>query len=226
MSREVYDKIYLKDDYSEQFGALRDRYHDRTQQALKPRSVDEQPMPNATTVVWMKDTPDGGVTISTGDFVAFYNQRHGYDRVGEARRAIIDSTTRVELKRIREKHAAEQASRTAAPRKARKSLARLRFSFAYAALSMMLVLSLVMFFGTSAVLGNTVEEMKALESEVATLQSACGEDVVSANTDNTAPVAEISALDGTDSVEVYHPAEEEGFTVAALLNALASLGGK
>ena len=226
MNREVYDKIYLQDDYSEQFGALRDRYHNRTQQALKPRSVDESPMPNATTVVWMKDTPDGGVTISTGDFVAFYNQRHGYDRIGEARRAIADSVTRVELKRIREKKVAEQKNAAGASRKVKKSLVRPRFSFAYAALSMMLVLSLVMFFGTSAVLADTTEEMKALESEVVALQNACGEEISLTQTNDLSSVAEISALDGTDSVEVYYPAEEEGFTVAALLNALAFLGGK
>jgi hypothetical protein len=228
MSDQTYEKVYFKDDYSRQFGELREQYHERTQQALKRRAVDEAPVPNATTVVWMNDTPDGGVSITTGDFVAFYNARHGYDRIGELRRTVEDSVRRTELKRAHEKKVADMKRKTSsdpARRRKAKKLISPRFSFAWGVLSLMLVLSVVMFFGTCAVLDTTIKELRALETEVAVLEAVqqddCGDD-----TTNVMSASEEATLSGTDSVEVYRPTEEEGFTVAALLNALASLGKK
>ena len=77
MSYEIYDKEYFHDDYSQQLSEMRDRYRARTQSALKRRATDKNPMPNATTVVMMKDMPDGGVSITTGDFVSYFNEKYG-----------------------------------------------------------------------------------------------------------------------------------------------------
>jgi hypothetical protein len=229
MSREIYDKVYFNDEYSRQFSELRDRYHDRTQKALNGRKTDREPMPNATTVVLMDDTFDGGVTITTGDFVSFYNQRCGRDRIGEMRRSLATAAEKVELKRVRAKRAEERAKaekETAKKQKTRatgrKPVRHMRFSFAHALFALMLVLSVVMFFGTSALLDSTVEELKAMEEKV---------DVAQANepaaVSYEAPaVSERTVLSGEESVEVYTPTEEEGFSMTALLNALAALGKK
>ncbi len=230
MNREVYDKVYFNDDYSRQFGELRDRYHERTQKALSNRKTDTDPMPNATTVVMMEDMFDGGVTITTGDFVSYYNQRCGRDRIGEMRRSLSSAQEKVELKRVREKMQKEQkaAEKVSAKKKKasskRRNTRHMRFSFAHALFALMLVLSMVMFFGTSALLDNTVEELKAMEREVATLKA--GEESV-ASYEVIEEVPESTSLSGADSVEVYTPTEEkEGFSMMALLNALASLGRK
>ncbi len=230
MSREVYDKIYFNDDYSRQFSELRERYHDRTQAALRGRKQETAPMPNATTIVLMEDLPDGGVTIkNTGDFASYYKQRCGHDRLGEVRKSLSDARVRSEMREMRDKaHRASEQARKGTVKKGvstqkKRVTHRSRFSFAHALLAMMLLLSMVMFFGTSALLDNTVEELKAMKSEVATMQN--DESAVMLVEESEIP--ESTTLSGADSVEVYESTEEEeGFSVMALLNALASLGKK
>ncbi len=173
MSRDVYEKVYFHDDYAAQFGAMRDRYHDRTQEALKGHKKEEAPTPNATTVVFLEDTPDGGVSVSTtGDFVSYFNRQYGYDRLGQMRRSLAVAEQTVELKRAREKktrlHAEEKTKREKPVKKAK---ARVRFSLAHALFATVLILSMVIFFGTSALLDNTVSELKALEGEVTTMRA-------------------------------------------------------
>ena len=227
MDREVYDKIYIEDNYSRQFGELRDRYYDRTQRALAPRSTEEAPVPNATTVVLLNDTPDGGVTITTADFVAFYNERHGYDRVGEMRRCVADSAHRVEVQRAKEKAAHEAKAREIKARKATEArkpreVFRPRFSFVYAAFSAVLVCTLLMFFGANAALGESKAELAALERELASAQ------VVENNGSNenesydVMQLAEMATLEGDEKTESTDKAEE-GIGMAGLLSALSGL---
>lgn len=223
MGREVYEKIYIEDNYSRQFSELRDRYYDRTQQALAARSTDEGPIPNATTVVLMNDTPDGGVTITTADFVAFYNERHGYDRVGEMRRTIADSARRVAKKKakdqaVQEERAREMKARKEAEVRKPREVYRPRFSFVYAALSAALVCSLLLFFGANAALGESKAELAALESELASAQVV--ENVKTNESYDVMQLAEMATLEGNEEAETSKN-DGEGIGMAGLLNALS-----
>ncbi len=227
MDREVYDKIYIEDNYSRQFGELRERYYDRTQQALAVRSTDAEPVPNATTVVLLSDTPDGGVTITTADFVSFYNERHGYDRVGEMRRAVAESAHRVEVKRAKEKAKMEADRRAEAARKVENSrrpreVFRPRFSFVYAAFSAVLVCSLVLFFGANAALGQSKAELVALENELASAQVVENTDSNMGKSYDVMQLAEMATLDGDEDADVAENASE-GIGMAGLLSALSGL---
>ncbi len=226
MSREIYDKVYFNDEYSRQFSELRERYHDRTQQALRGRCVDKAPVANATTVVFMEDSHDGGVTVTTGDFVAYFNRRFERDRIGEMRRSLGAAEQKVELKRAREKMAAQRKQQlkkksVKTKRPTVKHAPCFRFSFAHALLALMLVLSMVMFFGTSALLENTVDELKAMGKETNAMQA---DAKVADSAVYTIEVPESRVLSGADSVEIYEPDDTANeFSVSALLNALAAL---
>lgn len=239
MNREIYDKVYFNDNYSQQFSELRERYHDRAQMALTPRKEDTAPVPNATTVVLMNDTPDGGVTITTADFVAFYNERHGYDRVSEVRHNIVDSAHRVEVKRMREKQEAllrkkaEQAKRREAierrseERKKPREVFSPRFSFVHAAFSAMLVCSLVLFFGVSAALNESRAQLVSLENELAVARAAGAESEPVAEQYDVMDLAKVTTL--SEEVEEEAPVKtEEGekqvFSTAGMMSALAGLG--
>ncbi len=227
MDREVYDKIYIEDNYSRQFGELRDRYYDRTQQALAARSTDEAPVPNATTVVLLSDTPDGGVTITTADFVAFYNERHGYDRVGEMRRSVAESAHRVEVKRAKEKAAYETKMREEKVRKAAQArkpreVFRPRFSFVYAAFSAALVCSLLLFFGANAALGESKAELAALERELASAQVVENAEANESKDYDVMQLAQMATLEGNEDTDTAGNASE-GIGMAGLLNALSGL---
>lgn len=229
MGREVYDKVYIEDNYSRQFSELRERYHDRTQQTLHERKEENNPVPNATTVVLMNDTPDGGVTITTADFVAFYNERHGYDRIGEMRRTMADSVRRVEMKRAeqRAKTLHEQKKEKASSifaRKKEKDTFRPRFSFVYAGFSAALVCSLVLFFGANAALNQSKAELAALESQVA--QNQVVENTQAAEKYDVMELAQSATLQGGESVQDVQEEIEEGITMPGLLNALYGLGNE
>lgn len=240
MNREIYDKVYFNDNYSQQFSELRERYHDRAQMALNPRKEDTNPVPNATTVVFMNDTPDGGVTITTADFVAFYNERHGYDRVSEARHSIMDSAHRVEVKRMREKQEAvmrkkaEQARRREAierrsvENKKPREVFSPRFSFVHAAFSAMIVCSLVLFFGVSAALNESRAQLASLESELAVVSAS---DVEMENTAvqqydvmELAKVTTLSAEEKEEAPVKTEEGEKKPFSTAGMMSALAGLG--
>lgn len=252
MSREIYDKVYFNDNYSAQLGELRERYQARTADALSRRSVEEAPMPNATTVVFMHDESDGGVTITTGDFVNYFNQKSGKDRIGTVRRALSEAEHTLELKRARERTLGERraalsgilpevnvrregvAERKQMPRKRLPVMRRL--SFFHAVFALMLLFSFSMWFGTNGVLDTANARVAALEDEVAVLQSVRDNlsDTVEAKS-NEADIYTLAqtcsntdtpvTVRGENSVEVFAVEENDG-QIMALLNALAKLGVK
>lgn len=218
MQNEIYDKTYIYENYANQFSGARRHAHVQSAQGRE--------VPNATTVVMMNDIPDGGVTISTGDFVAFFNQRYGCDRIGDMRRSIVQAQRRCELKRAKARNEAllrRSAKKKRAPEPEavtfKKPQPRARFSFVRVALGLMLVLAIGMLFGTSALLENAEAQVEALESEVETMQATRSE---------TTYVMESTSVDelnlcANDSVEIYTVNDDGLSTVSALLNALAAL---
>ena len=220
MTRDVYDEIYFTENYSREIGEKRDRLmHDSANS--RKNGAD---MPNATTVVFMEDTPDGGVTITTGDFVAFFNNRCGYDRVGNMRRTLAQAQQNCELKRAKEKRIAEMRARHAQKEdrkqdKTRQKRSMVRFSFVKAVFGLMMVLALSILVGTSLMLEHSKAELAALESELCTMQSAEAQDVQTAE---FSAIAANCTFDGEDAVEVY-PVEDQPFVMSELLSAFAEL---
>ena len=219
MNREVYDKEYFTDDYSRQFNDLRNRYHARTQSALKRRAVDTAPMPNATTFVAMEDLSDGGVTITTGDFVRFFNEKYGHDRIQAAHASIARAQRECELKQARGRVQQESKAQKTWKKASQKRALRPRFSFARAVMGMMLILSIALLFGTSLALDQTKEQVMELQSAVESMQGSTEEVQVA---QYGVVDAESLSFAAADSVEVYTPREESAMSV--LLNALSSLG--
>ncbi len=225
---ETYDKVYFNDNYKEQFESLRDHYRARTSAALKGRKVDHDPMPNATTVVYLHDSDDGGYYVTTGDFVEYFNRRFGgNDRIGAMRRSISNAVRKTEMRREVE----EKNGRDAKAHRANKGIRPLRstrpaFSFVHAVFALILVLSVGILGGTSMLLDRTETSIMALEEEVAMLEATRGT-VLASQFDATIEEGvqtEYPALDGADSVEIYPAHNGGGVEMAALLNALASLG--
>lgn len=216
MTRDVYDKIFFNENYSTE---MRDRTMARESANLRVSATD---MPNATTVVLMEDTPDGGVTITTGDFVAYFNKQHGCDRVGNMRRMLADAQRNCELKRMKAQAQAEEDARAKAPAKksARRPL-RPRFSFVKAVFCLMLVLAIGVLVATSALLEQTELEVAALQSEIEEMKTVQGTEV---KMEMNAPAADPCAytLDGADEVEIY-ATEEEPPMMSELLSAFSEL---
>ncbi len=208
MTRDVYDKIFFKENYSAE---MRERA--MTRESANPR-VSATDMPNATTVVLMEDTPDGGVTITTGDFVAYFNKMHGCDRVGNMRRMLSDAQRNCELKRMKEQ--AEEKARAPKQKSVRRPL-RPRFSFVKAVFGLMLTLAVAVLVGTSVLLEQTQTELTALQNEVEQMQSVCVEE-------QGEMLAEPRAytLDGEDEVEIYVN-EEQPPMMVELLSAFSDL---
>jgi hypothetical protein len=74
-------------------------------------------------------------------------------------------------------------------------------------------------------LGNTEANVMALEEEVAMLETTRGSIVAyQYNATTEGALAEYPSMDGADSVEIYPAQNGGGVEMAALLNALASLG--
>ena len=217
---EIYDKIFIRENYRNQF---RDAQGHARAQSAEKRATPES---NIDAFVMMEDTPDGGVTITTGDFVTYFNQRCGGDRIGAMRRSVAQAQRKCELKQMRAQAEAQSRSTRQGYKKAQKpafAKPRSRFSFVSVALGLMLILSIGMLFGTSALLENAEKQVADLENEVAVMQEAyAGEQTAEVLEVTAAQIPELSAC---DSVELY-AVEEEGFAVSALLNALAALGQK
>ena len=219
MNNEIYDKIYIHENYGKQFAGTRNN--------VRVQTANCREMPNANTVVLMQDTPDGGVTITTGDFVAYFNQRYGCDRVGAMRRSVAAAQRRCELRRandarVKTKERQEKKQEVKKEVKTKKHF-RIGLSFKRVALAMMLVLAIGMLFGSSVLLKNANAEVVALESEVEALQTANGNEALTVS-EETVPVQ--AAFAASNSVEIYPVAQEEGFAISALMNALASMGNK
>ena len=217
MTREVYDELYFTENYSREIGEKRDRM--LRDSAISRKNATD--MPNATTVVFMEDTPDGGVTVTTGDFVAFFNKRCGYDRIGEFRRTMAKARENDDLNRAKEQRIAEMQARSARKERTHSRTRRpqmARFSFVKAVFGLMMVLAISILVGTSLMLEQSKVEVAALEAEVATMQT---EQTTAELTPYTCAASECS-FDGEDSVEVY-AVEDQPFVMAELLSAFADL---
>ncbi len=217
MTREVYDEIYFTENYSREIGEKRERTM-RDSAISRKNGAD---MPNATTVVFMEDTQDGGVTITTGDFVAFFNSRCGYDRVGNMRRTLAKAQENCELKRAKEQRIAQMKARSAQKERTQSHERRprfARFSFVKAVFGLMMVLALSILVGTSLMLEQSKVELAALEAEVAAMQTEETSDLQTA----TYTAALEGSFDGEDAVDIY-PVEDQPFVMTELLSAFADL---
>ena len=176
MNTAVYDKEYFEDNYKEQFEALRNRFHDRTQKALAGRKIDKKPMPNATTIVFLHDEPDGGVRISTGDFVEYFNHRYGdTNRIGAMRKSLVVAERKAQMSNEYAKRQRSERARTMGSVLSKHvRLTKRPLAFLHAVFAVMLVCSLLLL-GTSATLleregtmmADTVESVAAYDTVVA-----------------------------------------------------------
>lgn len=219
MTRDVYDRIFFKENYSAEM-------RERAARVSANSRANATDMPNATTVVLMEDTPDGGVTVTTGDFVAYFNKQHGCDRVGNMRRMLADAQRNCELKRAKVQKQAEEEARAkkeaAAPRqKSVRHPLLPRFSFVKAVFGLILMLAIGVLVATSALLEQTELEVVALREEIEEMQALQGTEV---KMQMNAPAADACAykLDGEDAVEIY-TAEEEPPMMSELLSAFSEL---
>lgn len=220
---DTYIKEYFNDNYAEQFAALRNRYHARTQKALRGRAVDHAPVPNATTIVYLHEDDQGGTYVTTGDFVAEFNRRFGgNDRIGAMKRAIAGAEKKAELRRAAEQKRGERAEKKKQPRQSALSVrcARPRLAFMNAVFGLMLALSLALLLGTGALLDTTAASVASLEEEIGTTN------LDRNTTDEQDPLGSDSyfTLNGSDSVEIYPAENGGGVQMPSLLSALAALG--
>ena len=217
MTRDVYDELYFVENYSREIGEKRERTM-RDSAISRKNAAD---MPNATTVVFMEDTKDGGVTITTGDFVAFFNNRCGYDRIGNLRRTMAKAQENCDLNRAKEQRIAEMKARNAQKERTQPSVRRprARFSFVKAVFGLMMVLALSILVGTSLMLEQSKVEVAALEAEVSAMQSVEVAQMRVASY-NSMPVE--CSFDGEDSVEVY-TVEDQPLVMSEILSAFADL---
>ena len=236
MTNEIFDKVYTNDSYQEMFEQFRDRYSERAQKALQDRKVDSKPVPNATTIIYLNDDQDGGVSIGgTGDFVAFFNSRYGDDRIGDAQRALARAARKAE---IAERRGIVVKREKRKEKRLPVRSVRPRFAFAHAVFALLLVLSFTLLGVTSLLLDNTDAALAEARAEVTALEAVRDERAAALEkknmeadiyglaeqygfTKDSDTVTELS-LSGEDAVEIY-PAEGGSLPIAALLSALAEL---
>lgn len=220
---ELYEKVYFQDNYKEELEALRSRFHGRARDALTGRRIDKAPVPNATTIVYLHDDPDGGVRITTGDFVEFFNKRYGgKDRIGAVRAALVNAERKADksreyAKRARSEQAREDA-RSKRPRTAGRSLVVVNTLFA-----LLLVFSLTVLSGTAVVMDRTDREIATMQAELASGEHGTAESVAAYNGAPEAPVNYLE-LSNENSVELYEAPYEESVVVSTIRQALAVLG--
>ena len=226
MTDERFEKVYTDDNYSKVFANLHNRFAMRGQTALAPRKTDKNPQPNATTIIYLKDDPSGDVRISgTGDFVEFYNRRKGVDSIGATRRAFEIAVQKQEEKMAREglTHEPVPVYEPNAKSDVLVQSLRPRVNFMQAIFAMMLILSLVLLSVTSMLLERVDAAVLAARAEVGEItalseKSECSD---AARSEQAGEAITLS-LNGEDSV-VIHTVEEQSFSFATLLDALASL---
>ena len=185
-------------------------------------------MPNATTVVYLHDEPNGGVSITTGDFVEYFNRRYGgKDRIGAVRRSLEQSGRRAELRgeagrAVRETRISEKRTNRSFGASVRTASARLKLL--HAMFVLMLMLSVSMLICSSLALKKADSNVRTLESEIAVLENTHSGQAWLASYDAAPADVTYPAMDGGDEVEVYTP-ENEGVNGFLLFwNALLSLG--
>ena len=218
MNTCLYEKEYFTDNYKEEFNALRSRFHDRTQNALSGRKVDKRPMPNATTIVYLHDEPDGGVSITTGDFVEYFNSRYGdQNRIGAMRKALSLAEKKAEQSG---EYAKQQRCEKARQGKSTTWQGRVRatrrpLTLANAFFALMLVVSIGLLGGSATLLqrAETVETPVVAEVQA--------EEITGAS--RALPTVDDSYVQtvAENSVEVY---EAEEASTPSLLSALAFWG--
>lgn len=219
----TYEKVYFQEEYRHQFEELRGQYRDRTQRAISGRTIDHNPTPNVDAIVYLHDDGDGGFQITTGDFVKFFNHRYGNnDRLGAMRRSLVVAEQKAEKSNefIKRQRTAKSKEQEKIGFVHRVRTAGRRFAFVPAMFLLMLVLSVALLASSSLVLEEMDREVAALEAQVDMLEKD-----TTAEADPLKDAAELSLSD-EDAVEIYPAEKEGGISMAALLNALAALGGK
>ena len=223
---ETYTREYFNDNYAEMFASLRNRYHARTQKALRGRAVDHAPVSNISEYISLHEDDQGGTYITTGDFITEFNRRFGgNDRIGAMKQSIAAAEKKAELRRAAEKRRGEKAERKDEPRKSMTvRSARPRFAFMHAVFGMMLTLSLALLLGTGTLLDTTAASVAALEEEiyVNNLNRESEDDATQA--DSAWSDDQYFILTGSDSVESYPAENNGGVQMPSLLSALSALG--
>ncbi len=221
---EVYEKVYFQDDYKQQFDALRSRYHDRTQRALGKRAVDHNPVSNISEFYNLHEDPDGGVRLSTMDFVEYFNRRYGgSDRVGAVREALVNAKNKAEKSgELVKKQRSEKALREGAALSCRVRFARRHVMLVNAFFAFMLMISIALLGASGVMLERSEADIAALELQQAQSEQVTTAELYTAGAD-TATVSDAYLTHvATNTTEVYE-AEKNNNGMEALLAALAYL---
>ncbi len=209
---QVYDKVYFNDDYSKQFQALRSRYHDRTQRALNGRTVDQNPTSNIAEFYYLNNEPDGGVSLTAGDLVDYFNQRYGgTDRIGAARQAIQNATKKVEKSReATKKQRSEKTMHADNALRCRMRFARGHMVLVNMFFAFILAFSMALLGASGVILERSAAEVAAVEQQLLEVESV--ETVCLFDGGETAVSSEYLSLSGENTTEVFEkPQEESGF---------------
>ncbi len=218
---QVYDKVYFEDDYSKQFEALRSRYHDRTQRALNARAVDCAPISNVAEFYYLHDEPDGGVSLTAGDLVDYFNQRYGgSDRIGAAREALMNAARKAEKSReVTKKQRSEKTMHADTALRCRMRFARGHMVLVNMLFAFMLVLSIALL-GTSGIILERSEAEVAAQEQL--VQNERVETAMLLDGGDRTVSAEYLTLASENTTEVFASAQREsGFE--AFLRVLAYL---
>jgi len=206
---QVYDKVYFQDDYSKQFQALRSRYHDRTQRALSGRSVDHNPVSNIAEFYYLNDEPDGGVSLTAGDLVDYFNQRYGgTDRIGAARQALQNATRKVEKSReATKRERSEKTMHADTALHCRMRFARGHMVLVNMLFAFILVMSIALLGASGVILERSAAEVAALEEQIEQNESV--ETVMLLDGGESTVSGEYLTLTNENTTVVYENAHEE-----------------
>ncbi len=206
---QVYEKVYFQDDYKQQFDALRSRYHDRTQRALGKRAVDRDPVSNISEFYNLHEDLDGGVRLSTMDFVEYFNRRYGgSDRVGAAREALVNAKNKAEKSgELAKKHRSERSLREGRSLTCRTAFARRHVLLVNTFFAFVLMLSIALLSASGVILARSEADVAALELQLAQGEQAVATELFDAGdgassaylrraAENTTEVFEAKSNDG------------------------------
>lgn len=166
---QVYDKVYFQDDYKQQFEALRSRYHDRTQKALRGRAVDHTPTSNIAEFYYLNNEPDGGVSLTSGDLVDYFNSRYGgSDRIGAMREALSNAAKKAEKSgELAKKQRSEKARESGMALNCRVRFSRAHMVLVNMMFAFMLVLSIALLGASGVMLERSEADVAATELQLA-----------------------------------------------------------
>ena len=209
---QVYDKVYFQDDYSKQFQALRSRYHDRTQRALSTRSVDHNPVSNIAEFYYLNDEPDGGVSLTAGDLVDYFNHRYGgTDRIGAVREALQNATKKAEKSREAvKKNRSEETMHADTALRCRMRFARGHMVLVNMLFAFILVMSIALLGASGVILERSAAEVAAVEERLEQNESV--ETVMLLDGGETPVSGDYLTLTRENTTEIYESTtEESGF---------------